>query len=68
LAQTPARFAMTLLAYAWVIAGMVLVYSPHLGRDGIDYIVRTPQRLRLFAWPGVVFGLVLIILGFFVYP
>jgi hypothetical protein len=68
LAQTPARFVMTLLAYIWVVAGMVLVYSPHLGRDGIDYIVKTPQRLRLLAWPGVVFGLVLIVLGLFVYP
>src|SRR5271168_3808283 len=68
LAQTPARFVLTLLAYYWVIAGMVLVYSPHLWRDAIQYVTQTPQRLRAYSWPGVVFGVVLIALGFFVYP
>lgn len=68
LAATPWRFVMTLLAYYWVIAGMVLVYSPHLWRDAINYVTQTPQRLRLFSWPGVVFGVVLVALGIFVYP
>ena len=68
LATTPWRYVMTLLAYFWVIAGMVLVYSPHLGRDAVQFATATPQRLRAFAWPGVVFGLVLISLGIFVYP
>jgi uncharacterized protein YjeT (DUF2065 family) len=68
LATTPWRYVMTLLAYYWVIAGMVLVYSPHLWRDAINYVTQTPQRLRLFSWPGVVFGVVLIGLGIFVYP
>jgi uncharacterized protein YjeT (DUF2065 family) len=57
-----------ILAYWWVIGGMVLVYSPHLWRDAIVYVTTTPERLRLFSWPGVVFGLVLIALGIFVYP
>ncbi len=68
LATTPWRFVMTLLAYYWVIAGMVLVYSPHLWRDAINYVTQTPQRLRLFSWPGVLFGLMLMGLGFFIYP
>jgi uncharacterized protein YjeT (DUF2065 family) len=68
LVLTPWRYVMTLLAYYWVIAGMALVYSPHLWRDAITYVTRTPQRLRLFSWPGVAFGLVLIVLGIFVYP
>ncbi|MCE0521474.1 MAG: hypothetical protein LV480_01010 [Methylacidiphilales bacterium] len=68
LVTTPWRFVMTLLAYYWVIAGMVLVYSPHLWRDAINYVTQTPQRLRLFSWPGVVFGVLLIALGIFVYP
>jgi uncharacterized protein YjeT (DUF2065 family) len=68
LATTPWRYVMTLLAYYWVIAGMVLVYSPHLWRDAINYVTQTPERLRLFSWPGAVFGLVLIALGIFVYP
>jgi hypothetical protein len=68
LVTTPWRFVMTILAYYWVIAGMVLVYSPHLWRDGIYYVTQTPQRLRLFSWPGALFGVVLIALGIFVYP
>jgi uncharacterized protein YjeT (DUF2065 family) len=68
LSTTPWRYVMTMLAYYWVIAGMVLVYSPHLWRDAINYVTQTPQRLRMFAWPGVVFGVVLIGLGIFVYP
>ncbi len=68
LALTPWRYLLTLLAYWWVIAGMVLVYSPHLWRDAIHYATQTPQRLRAFSWPGVVYGVVLIVLGIFVYP
>ncbi len=68
LVETPARFVMTLLAYWWVIAGMALVYSPHLWRDAIDYVTKTSLRFRLFSWPGVLFGAVLIALGLFVYP
>jgi len=68
LPTTPWRFVMTILAYWWVITGMVLVYSPHLWRDMINYMTRTPERLRRASWPGVIFGLVLIALGIFVYP
>lgn len=68
LIQTPWRFVMTILAYYWVIAGMALVYSPHLWRDAIQYVTQTPQRLRFFSWPGVIFGLLLLVLGLFVYP
>ena len=68
LVQTPARYVMTLLAYLWAVAGMVLVYSPHLGRDVLNYAAETPARFKLFCWPAVVFGLLLIVLGLFVYP
>ncbi len=68
LVATPWRYCMTLLAYYWVIAGMVLVYSPHLWRDAILYVTQTAERLRAFAWPGVAFGVVLVALGIFVYP
>jgi hypothetical protein len=68
LALTPWAYVLKILAYVWVIAGMVLVYSPHLGRDGIEFCAKTPERCRLFSWPGVVFGAFLIALGLFVYP
>jgi hypothetical protein len=47
---------------------MVMVYSPHLWRDAINYATKTPQRLRWMSWPGVAFGVLLIALGIFVYP
>jgi hypothetical protein len=68
LALTPWRFALTLLAYVWVIAGMILVYSPHLGRDALNYVTASPKRCRLFGWPGAAYGLLLVVLGIFVYP
>jgi hypothetical protein len=68
LVATPWRYVMTILAYYWVIAGMVLVYSPHLWRDLINYATASPGRLRWSSWPGVAFGLFLIALAVFVYP
>ena len=68
LVTTPWRYVMTILAYYWVITGMVLVYSPHLFRDVVKYCTATPGRMRWGSWPGVAFGLVLIALGIFVYP
>ncbi len=56
------------MAYVWVVIGMTLVYSPHYGRDAIQFITQSPQRLRLFSWPGVAFGVLIVALGVFVYP
>ena len=68
LAGTPWRYVVTLLAYGWVVLGMVLVYSPHFGRDAVFWMTATESRFRGFCWPGVAFGLLLIVLGLFVYP
>jgi hypothetical protein len=67
LAQTPWRYALTVMAYLWVIIGMILVYSPHYGRDAIQFVTQSPQRLRLFSWPGVAYGALVIALGIFVF-
>jgi hypothetical protein len=68
LAQTPWRYVITLLAYGWVIIGIILVYSPHVGRSALDWANASENRLRAFAWPGVALGLLLIVLGIWVYP
>jgi hypothetical protein len=68
LVLTPARYVMTLLAYGWVVLGMILVYSPHLGRDAILYMTATTRRCQFAAWPGVAFGLLLIVLALAFYP
>ena len=67
LSTTPWRYVLTVIAYLWVILGMILVYSPHYGRDMIQFMTQSPQRLRLFCWPGVVYGALVIALGIFVY-
>jgi uncharacterized protein YjeT (DUF2065 family) len=68
LTQIPASFVMKILAYVWVVWGMIFVYSPHYWRSVIDFATRTPERLRLLSWPGVAFGLFLIGLALCVYP
>jgi hypothetical protein len=68
LATTTWRYVVTILAYGWVIGGMTLVYSPHLGRKGIDWAARDTERMLVLAWPGVAMGLLLIVLGIWVYP
>jgi hypothetical protein len=68
LATTPWRYVVTILAYVWVIAGMTLVYSPHVGRKWIDWAAENTERMRVLAWPGVAAGLLLVVLGIWVYP
>ena len=68
LAQTPWRYVVTLLAYGWVILGIILVYSPHIGRSWLDWAAASESRMRALAWPGVALGLLLIVLGIWVYP
>ncbi len=68
LALTPWRYVVTILAYVWVIVGMVFVYSPHVGRKWLDWAVENTERMRVLAWPGVAVGLLLIVLGIWVYP
>ena len=68
LALTPWRYVVTILAYVWVVAGMVLVYSPHVGRKALDWAAENTERMRVLGWPGVAVGLLLIVLGIWVYP
>ena len=68
LAQTPWRYLVDVLAYGWVIKGIVLVYSPHIGRDWLDWSTASESRLRALGWCGAGLGLLLIVLGIWVYP
>ena len=55
------------MAYLWVIVGMFLVYSPHYGRDLLQFATQSTQRLRILSWVGVIFGALVLTLGIFVY-
>lgn len=67
LVDSESRLVMTVLAYVWAITGMVLVASPYYLRDVLDFVLKTPQRCRLFSVVGVAFGAVILALGLFVY-
>lgn len=58
---------MTLLAYAWVVAGMVLVVSPYRLRQALAYLTIDRRRFRGWSLLGLGMGLVLLGLGLTVY-
>ena len=57
------RLTMVALAYAWVVAGMVLVLGPYWFRKTAEVVCRTDARCRLAGAAGVVVGVVLVGLG-----
>ena len=67
LSDQPAKFLIPGLAYVWIVFGIVLTCSPYLMRDALDWVSSRQPRLPWLAWPGVIFGVVLIVLGATVY-
>lgn len=68
LVDTQWRYLITLLAYAWIIAGIVLVYSPYYMRDLLTFAFKTPSRALMLCWPGAIYGVLLIIVALVFYP
>lgn len=65
--QTPIRYVITLLAYVWAILGMVFVASPYRLRDLLFWFCDSRSRFLGWSWAKLIFGLVLIGLGLFIY-
>ncbi|MSR67190.1 MAG: hypothetical protein EXS24_07455 [Pedosphaera sp.] len=65
--DSASRLVITVLAYVWVIGGMIFVAAPHRLRDIIACNTRTVERLRLICVVRFAFGLVLIFLALTVY-
>ncbi len=63
----PLKLIIPALAYVWITAGIILICSPYRLRDWLTWAVEKESRLKALAWPGVVFGGILILLGIFVY-
>ncbi|MDR1191524.1 MAG: hypothetical protein LBK60_07670 [Verrucomicrobiales bacterium] len=61
------KFVVTVSAYAYIIAGIAFVSSPYLLRDALTWIYQTPRRAKLAAAGGVIFGALLLTLGWFAY-
>ena len=48
------------LAYVWVVLGLFWTSSPHLLRDHIQFMVRSPQRWQIAVWAGIAYGTVVL--------
>jgi hypothetical protein len=57
------KMALVLLAYAWALAGLFLVGMPYLQRDAIAWFCAAPWRWKAGCWPGLIYGLLLLIDG-----
>ena len=57
------KMALALLAYGWALAGLFLVGMPDLQRDAITWFCASPWRWRVGCWPGLLYGLLLLIDG-----
>lgn len=56
LSDRPGKIALVLLAYLWVVAGILFVSLPHLFRDRVCEPLADPARLRTAAWGALAIG------------
>jgi len=54
------RLLLVVLAYAWAVAGLLLVGAPYLLRDLIEWAMARPARYFSAAWAGVLYGAALV--------
>jgi len=57
------RYVLIVLAYVWIVAGMVFVLSPFRVRRFFDFITRSDARCRIGGAIRLAFGLLLLWLG-----
>jgi hypothetical protein len=65
--ELAARLAVTTLAYIWVIAAMWMTIAPHHLRDLLGWSMANNTRCRVVCAIGVTLGVMLLVLGLFVY-
>ncbi|KIE58369.1 hypothetical protein A946_07750 [Methylacidiphilum kamchatkense Kam1] len=58
------RILLVLLAYGWILVGVLFVGMPYLARDKILYFCSSERKIKLIALFTLLFGLVLSLLGF----
>jgi hypothetical protein len=67
LVDSDSRLVVTVLAYVWAVVGIMLVASPYLMRDVLDWVFRTEARCRMACGAGAMFGGLLVVLSLAVY-
>jgi hypothetical protein len=63
----PSKFVLVVLAYYWIITGMLMVAAPHFLRDIIAFYLEKPKLLRRMLQLKSAFGVLLIAMGLFIY-
>lgn len=64
---SPWRLVVTVLCYLWVVAGIVFILSPYRFRYMVEWATKTTLRMRILGAVRLLFGLVLLFLGWRVY-
>ena len=54
------RLLVVVLAYVWVVFGLCWTSSPHLLRDHLQFVLRSPLRWSIAVWAGVAYGIVIL--------
>lgn len=67
LRNEPLKLVLVTTAYVYIIAGMVLVSSPYRLRDVLQWIYQNESRPTIAAALGLIFGVLLLILGLTVF-
>ena len=63
-----ARLLLVVLAYAWAIAGLVLVGAPYTLRDAIAWVTAKDWRLKAAAVSGAAYGALLVAVSLLFFP
>lgn len=63
--QAPvSRLLLVMLAYGWILGGVVIGAVPWLLRDALGWLCERPWRLSTAAWAGVFYGAVVLVAAF----
>lgn len=63
----PAKVVLVIQAYAWIIAGIIMVTSPYLIRRAIQWATAELSRWKFLMAAGTLWGFVLLLLGILVF-
>lgn len=55
------RLLLVVLAYAWVVLGLFWTSSPHLLRDHVHFLLKSPGRWMIATWGGVAYGVLVLV-------
>lgn len=57
------RLLLVIVAYAWIIKGLIFIGLPHICRDQITWLTGNPTRFRVATLAGAVYGGLLLIVS-----